>query len=553
MTSVNTRYSSRIAPLALAGVIVLGACGSDDNPGSADGDTVPPATDGPLAPIPVRTAGGGSQGGGVATAEAASDSRMATDMMMPFRITNFVVADGLPALPTNDLGYVFQMGAAVTPEQVSALAASLGVTGEPVRIDEGYGVSWRVGPDDGSAPSVWVYEDAQLSWNYSSAWALTPGYAGCAVAESPPSDGSVVEPAAGDDTGGVSERTVVEECVEPAPPVGVPDAADAEARTRELMAALDLDPAAFTFEPYADEWSANVSAVEQLGELFTGRRVDVSFGAEGVMQYAGGQLAEPQQVGPYPLIGLDEAVERLRDQSGFYGGGIVTSDMARTAVGGDVAVSSDDVAAEPGVSESGVAEPGVIEPGVSEPVPVDTVPLEEVTVTLVDVQADIWWTMDVDGSVFLLPAYRFIGDDGGWYTVPAVTDDYLVQVESDVIPLPEPMPVESVPVETAPVEGMPVESVPVEIAPVETKPEVLPTESIPGEQTALDTTLLEPAVGTTLAEFTAAAEAIGATVRVTEIDGEPQAVTMDYRFDRVNVAVTGEGDAATVTAILGVG
>ncbi len=542
MTSVITRHSSRIAPLALAGVIVLGACGSDDEPGSADGVTVPPATDGPLAPIPVRTAGGGSQGGGVATAEAAADSRMATDMMMPFRITNFVVAEGLPALPTNDLGYVFQMGAAVTPEQVSALAASLGVTGEPVRIDEGYGVSWRVGPDDGSAPSVWVYEDAQLSWNYSSAWAMTPGYSGCAVAESPPSEGSAgVEP----DTGGASERTVVEECVEPAPPVGVPTAAEAEARTLELMAALDLDPAAFTFEPYADEWSANVSAVEQLGELFTGRRVDVTFGAEGVMQYAGGQLAEPQQVGPYPLIGLDEAVERLRDQSGFYGGGIVTTDIARTAVGGDVAVSSDDVAVEPGVAEPGVIEPGVIEPG-----PVDSVPLEEVTVTLVDVQADVWWTMDVDGSVFLLPAYRFIGDDGGWYTVPAVTDEFLVQVQPDVVPLPEPMPVESMPVpEPMPVESVPGESVPVEIPPVETKPETLPTESIPGEQTALDTTVLESAVGTPIAEFTAAAEAIGATVRVTQIDGEPQAVTMDYRFDRVNVAV--EGDI--VTEILGVG
>jgi hypothetical protein len=348
MTSVITRNSSRIAPLALAGVLVLGACGSDDNPGSADGDdSVPPAADGPLAPIPVRTAGGGAQGG-VATAEAASDSRMATDMMMPFRITNFVVGDGLPALPTDDLGYVFQMGAAVTAEQVSALAASLGVSGDPVRIDEGYGVSWRVGPDDGSAPSVWVYEDAQLSWNYSSAWARDPGSVGCVTAASPPSAGTgdtavdVTGDVAGDDTGAVPMPTVVEECAEPTPPANVPTADEAQARTRELMAALGLDPAGFTFEPYADEWYANVSAVEQLGSLFTGRRVDVGFGAEGVMQYAGGQLAEPQPVGPYPLIGLDEAVERLRDQSGFYAGGIATMDMARTAVGGDVAVSSDD-------------------------------------------------------------------------------------------------------------------------------------------------------------------------------------------------------------------
>ncbi len=541
MNSVITRHSPRIAPLALAGVLVLGACGSDDDTAATatDGDTVPPAADGPLAPIPVRTAGGGAQGGAAATAEVASDSRMATDMMMPFRITNFVVGDGLPALPTNDLGYVFQMGAAVTADQVTALATSLGVTGEPVRTDEGYGVSWRVGPDDGSAPAVWVYEDAQLSWNYSSAWALTPGYAGCTAAESPPRVGT--DGATGGGTGTaepaiVEEVTVVDECIEPAPPANVPTADDAEARTRELMGALGLDPAAFTFEPYADEWSASVSAVEQLGDLFTGRRVDVGFGAEGVMQYAGGQLAEPQPVGPYPLIGLDEAVERLRDQSGFYAGGIAMSGSARATAGGDVAVSSESVLPEPAVDPA-VTE--ATEPGVIEPAPVDSIPLEEVTVTLVDVEADIWWTMDVDGSVFLLPAYRFIGDDGGWYTVPAVTDEFLVQVEPDVVPMPEPMPVESVPMET----------VPFEITPVETKPEILPTETIPGEPVEFDTAVLEASIGSSLADFTSAAEALGASVRVTKIDGVDQAATMDYSPMRVNVAV--EGDI--VTEILGVG
>ena len=41
---------------------------------------------------------------------------------------------------------------------------------------------------------------------------------------------------------------------------------------------------------------------------------------------------------------------------------------------------------------------------------------EEITVTLVDVAADLWWVTDVDDNSWLLPAYRFIGDDGGWYT-----------------------------------------------------------------------------------------------------------------------------------------
>ena len=54
--------------------------------------------------------------------------------------------------------------------------------------------------------------------------------------------------------------------------------------------------------------------------------------------------------------------------------------------------------------------------------------VEPVVVTLVDVEADLWSVMDADGTVWLLPGYRFIGDDGGWYTVPAVTDEYLIVV-----------------------------------------------------------------------------------------------------------------------------
>ena len=154
---------------------------------------------------------------------------------------------------------------------------------------------------------------------------------------------------------------------------------------------------------------------------------------------------------------------------------------------------------------------------------------EEVTVTLVDVQADVWWAYDVDGSVWLLPAYRFIGDDGGWYVVPAVTDEFLVQVPVDEMPVPEPAPVP---------EPMPVES----IEPGDTKPETVPTESIPGEPALFDIVPLEPSVGKTLAEFTADAEALGADVRVVEIDGVAQPVTMDFNTSRVNVAVNGEGD-----------
>jgi hypothetical protein len=545
MTPVIHRHPSRLVPLALASVLVLGACGADDD-GTA-GDTVPSATDASLlAPRPVRTAGGGAAGSTVsASAEAApsADGRMATDMMMPYRIVTFVPGDGLPSLPTNDVGYLFVGGATATAEQVAALAAGLGVEGEPVRTDDGYSVYWRVGPDDGTAPSVYLYEDAQLSWSYGAAWATQSVSAGCAIAE----PGVAVDAVSGDAaTSDVAVETpaeppVVEEsCVEPEPPANVPTPAEAESLTTDLMTAVGLDPSSFDFETYGDEWFASVSAVEQLDGAFAARRFDAGFGAEGALQYASGQLAQPERVGPYPLVDLDTAIARLNDTSGFYGGfggGMLDARMA------DVAVASDAEATAVGGGEAG-SEPSVGAPVSIEPMPVESMPPatvapEEVTVTLVDVQADVWWAYDVDGSVWLLPAYRFIGDDGGWYVVPAVTDEYLVQVPAEEVPVPEPAPLP--------------EPLPVETIVADTKLETVPTESIPGEPALFDTVPLEPSIGKTLAEFTADAEALGATVRVAEIAGVPQPVTLDFNTARVNVAVDGEGDTAIVTAILNVG
>ncbi len=137
--------------------------------------------------------------------------------------------------------------------------------------------------------------------------------------------------------------------------------------------------------------------------------------------------------------------------------------------------------------------------------------------------------------MWLLPAYRFIGDDGGWYTVPAVTDEFLIQVPADTIPV-EPVPS----TEPAPV------------------PETIPAVSVPGEttppgDTVTDVTALEELVGTSLVEFTKEVEARGLTVRVVEQDGVSLPATMDYLPDRVNVGVEGEGDAATVVRIVNLG
>ncbi len=506
------REHSRLIPAALAAILVLGACGSDE---SATGDTVPSVSSddggsdngstgtGMLAPRPIEIA----DGSGVSvnqTAEGVDSSKISADMSyMPVYIADYIVGEGMPALPTNDVGYWFETGIPVTPDEVAALAAVFGVTGEPERIDEGYGVRWQVGPADGTAPAFTMYEDAQRSWNYSPSWetqSVGRAVEGCAVAVD-------------------SEGNTTGTCPpveEPTPPVGILTAAEVDARASELLVAAGEDPSTFTFETYADQWYASTAAVQQINGAPAGKRWDMGFGENGVLQYAGGTLANPVAVGPYPLIDLDTAIARLKDQNWFYGGGGVMRDggIASPAIA-DAPVAVDMVEADPAIGA----------------MPIDgTIPEPEpIIVTLVDVQTDVWWVSDVDGSMWLLPAYRFIDTDGGWHVVPAVTDEFLIQVEPDVV-VGEP--------------GVP----PAEPMPGDTVTPDDPTQP-PTDPALFDASVLEPFVGLTLKEFTGEAEALGASVRVVEQDGVALAVTEDFGFSRVNVAVDGE----TVTRIVNVG
>jgi hypothetical protein len=428
----------------------------------------------------------------------------------------------MPALPTNDTGYVFDASTPVTVEQVAAIAAALGLTGEPQRIDEGYGVSWRVGPDDGSEPSLWVSDDAQQNWNYNAAW----------------DDGVYAEPCVVSiDT----EGNETSDCPAPTPPTGVPSADEAELRAIELLTALGADPSGLDYETFADDWSANVVASNRIDDGAVTRAWSFGFGAEGALQYAGGTLAPTQPVGPYPLVDLDTAVARLAD--GFYGGfggGFAVADSARAVAEPAIAVEEPAPADEPPADEPVSDEPVLIDP-----MPVDsTLPVEPVVVTLVDVQPDLWWAWDADGTVWLLPAYRFIDSEGGWHVAPAVTDEFLIR--ADPVMIDEPIPVEPdggigdgaepvpPPVSLLPGEGEGSAEAPEDSA---GEPDVVDIE--PGTDPEMAIPLLEEFLGLSIEEFTAEAKASGFETRVVMQDGESLAVTMDYRTDRVNVVVEG--------------
>ena len=389
----------RSAPVFLAALVALSACGSDV-PGAAD--TLPDAS-GLRPPTPIEAAEVVAPTGEVGWSAAPMADAMT--MLAPVEL----VLGDVGELPTATTGYVLPAGATVSPDSVAALAAVLGVAGEPVAAAPDTGLAWQAGPTDGTAPSLTVSGSASLSWFYQSESTQPADAPACIPTTTIPGAPGVTPPS-------------IDPCPAPEPPAGVPTAAEAEERSRQLLAELGVDLDGVQVEANADEWFASV----QISQVLDGVRSPLSwsfgFGPDGVLQYANGMLASPEPVGPYPLLDLDAAFTRLQEvQTGTWGG--FGRDMLATEA---VPVPHATSVTVP-VPALDTRVPSSIEP-VEPTVTYTSESVEPVVVTLVDVETDLWSVMDADGTVWLLPGYRFTGDDGGWYTVPAVTDEYLIGV-----------------------------------------------------------------------------------------------------------------------------
>lgn len=537
--SARRTMSRRLALVGTVVVLGLTACGSPDSASDATSSSLP-------APAVIQVAGaaGGARNAAPMAADAAMES---STKMMPSSLTytwNGATVD----LTSAAASWFFAGGVEPTPEQVRAVAEAFGVTGDVVELSTDMGGGWTVGPNDGTAPSITVATDALQSWWFSPAWATTAAEPAVDCAYYPPGD-----PAADPAT---AELPL---CEEPQPPANVPTKAEAEAKARELFAALGLDPASFAFETYADEWSANVTAFLVLDGVRTNVSTNVGFGGEGAITWAGGFLATPQRGADYPRIGVDAAIQRLNDQSAMWMTG--AGPLARDAAVTDVAVASTGTAsagavveAEPPATEPATADTAdtdttAVEPvgdvapdatAIAEPMPIDCTdpavsclpvePMEPIVIDLTTVEASLEQVWAADGTVWLLPGYLFSGADGAMASVLAVEDQYLQQAEPEPVPLPEPMPVETA------VPGTDVPGTDV-VEPSEGEP-AMPT---PGFDVSI--------VGLTLDEATKLAEQSGWTVRVAREDGVDLAVTMDVVETRVNVAV----EAGVITEVLNVG
>ena len=450
----------------------------------------------------------------------------------------FVVDASLPELDSDADVYVMTGDVEPSTDQLDTLVEVLGVEGSFTRTTSDPGTdyewtTWSVGPDDGSGPSITVSDDGMLSWWYSQGWeAVSMGRVEpCLPAVEPdetsimPDESSIVS----DETSIMIDESCVDEWIEPTPPVGVPSAAEAEAKARDLFARLGFGADQLTIESYSDDWSAGAWGYVSIGGVRSSMTVTASFGENGRLTYAGGYLGRPERLATYPRIGTTAGLERLRDQ--------YTSMMGRVAIepaveGAPVLV--DPVVPEPAPDDTVITDDAVImdDTVIDETIP-DTIPdiPSTITVRLIGVEEEYITYWSVDGDVYLVPGYAFVAAEDEWgyqgrYTVPAIPSEYLDIVEPSIVGVPEPMPVDPIPVEPGDGEG---------------------SAGSSGGPIAIASDEVEELLGLSENEAISEAERRGWKVRVASRDGEPFSLTMDYLVDRVNLTIV--DDAVTQVTI----
>ncbi len=457
---MTIRRILQVSVPVVATVALLGACAAD---------TTKVAT---KAPATIRV---GARAGG--NSEKVAGASIAADSAMRIRPTTYVAGEGLVEPTGPRTAWYFPAGDAVaTDAEKAALAKAFGLTGTWKTLPKDQGGYTYLGDSSKGEASLTITNDALQNWWYSPSWSSSTVAVGCAepgiaVGEPAPADSAAATDPAVTGSVGTTDTTVVapevRPCEAPKPPANVPNKAEAEAKAKALLTSLGLDPAAYTFETYADEWGAYVTGWLNLDGIKTQLAVGFGFGAEGALTTANGFLASPQRGDQYDLVGITTAVERLNDTNGYwwgyFGGGAVgiaargaavdavaepamaASDSGSGSVGGAEAPSTEP-AADPGLTPEPVPSDvtGTMPPVQVDPVPISEPLLETFTVTVTGVSVGLSQLWDADGNVWLIPSYVFTDATGGQYSVYGIADEYL-----DFAAVNTPVPTDTATIETA--------------------------------------------------------------------------------------------------------
>lgn len=372
-----------------------------------DEDTLP-VVGAASPPIPVIAGQPGVAQGADANAMpgpvAAEAAAMSTDKAMaiyPGYGASLVPGDGLPDDPGSAPGYRLDADGIDLEALARQLGSAFGIKGDPVRQDYG----WTVGSTDGTGPSIWVGEDATVSWSFSDP---TQDPWSCGVVSEP-------EPAPADGSAGVSpgsDPAVPEACTPETAPIAERDAVR---QARKILAALGVsdqpvDGIDVEWESGSDDYTTWVTAWQRVDGQRTQLSWSFTFAGETVA-WANGFAAGLEQVPSYPIVGVRTAVIRSSDpRFAAFGptpldyGGVVPMASARedSTLSSDASVSSDN---EPAVPES---DPRRVQ-----------VWWDPATVTGAELSLAQYW--QPDGTLLILPAYRVTtADDRGTWAIIAV-------------------------------------------------------------------------------------------------------------------------------------
>jgi hypothetical protein len=397
----------------VAGGVLVARGGADRSP------AVLPALD-----LAGTGAQGGDAGGAVEPAIEPARPDAGGDAPQLWPPLTYKLKGPLPALP--DRARAWTVGDDVDPGRLAALAAALGLPGQPKEAPDG----WTVGE---GGRTLTVHRLAGVPWSYGtdvmracvvrsggpyqpatglqcldpdtpvSDTPMTPSSAGATARSS----GSGASSSPGDPGTGKPLPPATVKPVVPGRPVrpdDLPSREQAERIARDLAAraGLDLDGAQVRVaDTLATRLVTIAPAVD--GATTTNFPWTVGVGSKGRVQHASGYLARPEPADTYPLIGVAEGFERLRRTPPF-----------RHLLG----------------SETAVAE-APCPPATK--LPCTTRPLERRVATVTGVSLGLQLVPTLPSgdrpaaTAYLLPAYLF-QLEGGWTdvrAVVAVADRYL--------------------------------------------------------------------------------------------------------------------------------
>ena len=358
-------------------------------------------------------------------------------------------------------------------EQLARLADSFAITDPFVAQPDELGGGLIAGPNDGTAPMLSVMNDAMNVWNYSPAWANT-------------SIDDCFDPAASPETG---TGELSQDCPETAPPQNLPSFEEAQDMFVALMEELEVPAKDLIVEVIGDQWGVTVSGFKKIDGVRSPFTWSVTYGENGSIVVAYGPLNDVvRKLGDYPRLTTDEALDRLRAEQAPPG--------SDTSAGVGQANNSDGSA-----------------------------------IQLDAVEEELYILYGINGEVYLVPGYTFIGgpENGDYvqrFIVSAIPDSYVEKLDpptsNDLPSSDDQGSGTDGSTSGSPGDGMTDSTSDI---PVDDFPAEIPLD----EANAL--------LGMTEAEATSYAESQGWTVRIASRDGEQFALTMDYMSTRVNLSI----------------